>query len=90
MFKFTNICQSYKTVLKCNCVQVIIVKNPNDAPSAKNVKYSEVSFDEFPGKKLILETGDITTMKVDAIVNAADPKLQHRGGIARAIVDRGK
>ncbi|XP_035682826.1 uncharacterized protein LOC118420216 [Branchiostoma floridae] len=33
--------------------------------------------------------GNITTLKVDAIVNAADARLKHGGGVAKAIVDAG-
>ena len=34
--------------------------------------------------------GNITEMKVDVIVNAANEKLDHIGGLAKSIVDRGK
>jgi O-acetyl-ADP-ribose deacetylase (regulator of RNase III) len=36
-----------------------------------------------------LVEGDLTTMKVDAIVNAANGQLMHGGGVAGAIVKRG-
>lgn len=44
----------------------------------------------FPsGACLELAHGDITTEKVDAIVNAANAHLQHGGGVAEAIARRG-
>jgi O-acetyl-ADP-ribose deacetylase (regulator of RNase III) len=36
-----------------------------------------------------IDTGDITIEPVDAIVNAANSRLQHGGGVAAAIVSRG-
>jgi O-acetyl-ADP-ribose deacetylase (regulator of RNase III) len=41
------------------------------------------------GKTLRLVKGDITTRDVDAVVNAANSRLQHGGGVAAAIVRRG-
>lgn len=39
--------------------------------------------------KLSLYQGDITDEAVDAIVNAANERLQHGGGVAAAIVRKG-
>jgi len=41
------------------------------------------------GKTLRLVQGDITERDVDAIVNAANSRLQHGGGVAGAIVKKG-
>ena len=44
----------------------------------------------FPtGQKIQLVQGDITTEGVDAIVNAANERLQHGGGVAWAISQKG-
>jgi O-acetyl-ADP-ribose deacetylase (regulator of RNase III) len=40
-------------------------------------------------KTLRLVKGDITAREVDAVVNAANSRLQHGGGVAGAIVRRG-
>ena len=43
-----------------------------------------------PGKvKLSVYKGDITNEKVDVIVNAANRELDHIGGVAKAILDKG-
>jgi O-acetyl-ADP-ribose deacetylase (regulator of RNase III) len=42
-----------------------------------------------PGRRCLLVQGDLTAEKVDAIVNAANSRLQHGGGVAGAIVRRG-
>lgn len=44
----------------------------------------------FPGGAVLaLVRGDLTTSRLDAIVNAANAQLQHGGGVAAAIVRRG-
>ena len=42
-----------------------------------------------PQRRCLLVQGDITEEQVDAIVNAANSRLQHGGGVAAAIVHRG-
>lgn len=39
--------------------------------------------------EVVLVKGDITEAEVDVIVNAANPYLEHGGGVARAIVRKG-
>ena len=41
------------------------------------------------GARLQIVQGDLTVENVDAIVNAANAQLQHGGGVAAAIVQRG-
>jgi len=41
------------------------------------------------GVEVVLLMGDITEVEADAIVNAANPYLEHRGGVAAAIVRKG-
>ena len=42
------------------------------------------------GRLIYVVAGDITKFNGDAIVNAANTTMKHGGGIAKAIVDRGK
>lgn len=48
-----------------------------------------ISEHKIEGKTLRLVQGDITERDVDAIVNAANSRLQHGGGVAGAIVRKG-
>ena len=41
------------------------------------------------GQKLTLIQGDLTLQEVDAIVNPANPRLRHGGGVAAMILRRG-
>ena len=41
------------------------------------------------GTKLQVVQGDLTTIRADCIVNAANEQLNHRDGLAKAIVDAG-
>jgi hypothetical protein len=56
-----------------------------------NILMSECfRFYGFPtGQRFEISQGDLTLEPLDAIVNAANARLQHGGGIAGAIVRRG-
>ena len=41
------------------------------------------------GKRIVVVRGDITSYQVDAIVNAANADMNHIGGVAKAIADKG-
>ena len=40
-------------------------------------------------KRIIIVHGDITEYVIDAVVNAANAEMEHSGGVARAIDDKG-
>lgn len=48
-----------------------------------------MSYLKIDGRTIRLVKGDITRLKVDAIVNAANSWLRHEGGVAAAIVKAG-
>lgn len=41
-------------------------------------------------RMVFVSDGDLTTYRVDALVNAADKRLKHDGGLAKAIVMKGE
>ena len=56
----------------------------------KTVTYHTFFLCGFIGRvKVSVSRGDLTTEKVDAIVNAANESLRHDGGLAKAILDKG-
>lgn len=70
--------------------------NPvNTTRCARNRQYFDrrnmkvISEKKFSNRTLRLVQGDITERDVDAIVNAANSRLQHGGGVAGAIVKKG-
>src|SRR5688572_10003455 len=55
--------------------------------AAMNIVLKEFLFPS--GQRLQIVQGDLTQENVDAIVNAANARLQHGGGVAAAISRRG-
>lgn len=53
------------------------------------VLYATAQLNRCPGKVIKLVLGDITKNKTDAVVNAANSRLDHAGGVARAIAKAG-
>ncbi|KAL4231447.1 Poly (ADP-ribose) polymerase [Mactra antiquata] len=68
-----------------------ILKQPvlPDAPArfSKIVTCAEVTHST--GAKLVVCGGDITSLKVDVLVNAANKELQHVGGLAKIVASKG-
>ncbi|XP_078671108.1 protein mono-ADP-ribosyltransferase PARP14-like isoform X1 [Branchiostoma floridae x Branchiostoma belcheri] len=57
------------------------------SPTLVSLEKAVVNLDD--GKKLVVWRDDITKHKADVIVNAANARLEHTGGLAKAIVDAG-
>ncbi|KAI8490328.1 positive regulation of interleukin-4-mediated signaling pathway, partial [Branchiostoma belcheri] len=57
------------------------------SPTLVPLEKAVVNLDD--GKKLAVWRDDITKHKADVIVNAANARLEHTGGLAKAIVDAG-
>ncbi|KAJ7374765.1 hypothetical protein OS493_005113 [Desmophyllum pertusum] len=61
-----------------------------DPPHSSRVVRSKDLLETYLGKvKVSVYKGDLTREQVDVIVNAANDRLQHDGGVAKAIFDRG-
>ncbi|CAG2243958.1 unnamed protein product [Mytilus edulis] len=59
-------------------------------PISPRKTYTETAMCTTPsGQTIITVVGDITELDVDVIVNAANKDLQHVGGLAKVIVDKG-
>ncbi|OWF47752.1 Poly [ADP-ribose] polymerase 14 [Mizuhopecten yessoensis] len=71
-----------------------VEKKANVMPSEESTPKKQDSIKEMarfsqPNYHLMVMLGDITNLKVDVLVNAANKELQHAGGLAKAIVDKG-
>ncbi|XP_077990954.1 uncharacterized protein LOC144445286 [Glandiceps talaboti] len=75
--------QNFLSVVERNHNCRIDLNDPSD--------YDILCFHSLPdGRRIIVGKGDLTKMHVDAIVNSANPKLDHSpGGLAKAISDAG-
>ncbi|KAJ7374767.1 ADP-D-ribose binding [Desmophyllum pertusum] len=61
-----------------------------DPPHSSRVVRSKDLLETYIGKvKVSVYKGDLTREQVDVIVNAANDRLRHDGGVAQAILDRG-
>ena len=59
------------------------------AEGGRSMRRSGVGVDLPGGVSVEVVQGDLTTFQADAIVNSANGRLEHRGGLAKAIVDAG-
>ncbi|KAK7479331.1 hypothetical protein BaRGS_00029409 [Batillaria attramentaria] len=64
-------------------------QSSDDASLAAGTNRVLAQVDVSPWGKLVIMQGDITQCQVGAIVNAANGRLEHGGGVAAAIVDAG-
>ena len=62
---------------------------PSSPETGRMVELEQATH-EASGVVIKVLVGDMTKHKVDAIVNAANSELQHIGGLAKAIADKGK
>ena len=65
------------------------IQKPQVTHGASITPHIKVTFTA-SGKMLVVGAGDITKVTTDVIVNAANSKLQHEGGVAKAISDAGE
>ena len=79
---------------------VVHQENPNDQKAREQMKSTLQANSQGTrelhqarhksGVNIRVLVGDITSHRVDAIVNAANSNLKHAGGLARVIVNKGK
>ena len=63
-------------------------RRPMPQPRSSAVELEQTTHSS--GVKIKIIVGDMTSHKVDAIVNAANANLAHVGGLAKAILDKGE
>ena len=79
---------------ECKCVIEIqkpegVANKGSDQLSSKEDSETLCYYPTPDGRRLVVHKGDLTKENVDAIVNAANEKLDHIGGLAKAIVVAG-
>ncbi|XP_071171106.1 uncharacterized protein [Mytilus edulis] len=90
--KIRKVEKRYKVVIHLQTGEECDDKDKRDQAQAISPRktYTEKAFCTLPsGQTIAVVLGDITELNVDVIVNAANKELQHVGGLAKVIVDKG-
>lgn len=89
-FGFKKFLKAENTMLKNIPVshKCIVLKNENDGNIILEKPVSNYQV-KYGRSKIISVYGDITNLNVDVIVNSANKKLKHVGGVAKEIVRKG-